>query len=668
MTVSDIFLVLIFIAVLFLPGTAVCLAAELPRWTTIAAAPLVSYGLTVVTEQVCMILGFSFGPLMLLAITVLIATALLGSARLYRRRHGRTSKATADRSSQGGKEVRSRRDDLIIVGGVVLGAVLSAGTVLTGMGRLDGINQDWDASFHANAIRFILDTGNADPAALSAIYPQDTFFYPNAWHALSAVVGQLSRGSIPALLGTQGILVGGIAGLGLAALIRSHGGRVTVCAVVPLLLAGFSGFPIDVLWRGPLLPYAAGLALIPAFLLVFSDSLRTRRPAFLVVTAICAAGLLGLQPATALTAAIFAASLLIARWVQRPARIQGDLAIVLGASLLAGILGFTFVSGTLLARGFAAAAPIDWPAIESPGQAVGDLLFLNHAAQFPQYWLTLLILAGLVGFARLRAMWWFIAGTTVFAVLFVATAAYDAPLTESLSLPWWNDRFRFVAIVTLGLAVLAGHGLVTLADAVVVLARRIPGVRARPSKLVFGAAALAVLTIVGVGSSGFYAPYNADRVHLAYGPSNYLSAGERAGMTYLAGLVKPGERVMNDPKDGSVWMYALNDVEPVFGHVVDPGTATQDLSDAAQLLLASFNCLDTNEAVRTLIDQHNIGYVFVGQGFLRSRFERAGGLRGLENADSLDLVYAEEGVRIYKVDLVPLRPPHVGRACTPGRT
>lgn len=665
MTISDVLLVLIFTAVLFLPGAVVALAAGLRLWTAIPAAPLVTYGLTAVAVQICMILNLPFGPLTLLAITVLIAGALFGSARLHRRLQRPESDATADRVRHKNGTAGSRRDDIIIVGGVVLGALLSAITVLTGMGGLDGINQDWDASFHANAIRFIMDSGNVDPAALSALYPQDTFFYPNAWHALGAVVGDISGASIPALLGSQSILIGGVAGLGLAALLRSSSGRVAACAVVPLLLASFSGFPIDVLWRGPLLPYAAGLALIPAFLLVFSDSLEARRPTFLVVTAISAAGLVGLQPATALTAGVFAVSLLVARWLRRPARIRGDLGILLAMSVLAVILGFTFVSGTFLARSVAAVAPIDWPAIESPGQAVGDLLFLNHAAHFPQYWLVLLVVAGLVGFARVRALWWFFAGTAVFAAFFVATAAYDAPLTESLSLPWWNDRFRFVAIVTLGLALLAAHGLVTLADAVARLARAVPAVRKQSPKLVFGACALAVLTIVGVGSSGFYAPYNADRVHRSYGPNNYLSTGEQAAMSYLAGLVQPGERVMNDPKDGSVWMYALNDIEPVFGHVVDPGSATQDLSDDAQLLLGSFNCLDTHQDVRELIDNYEISYVFVAQGFLRPWFHRADGLRRLQAAESLALVYAEDGVRIYKVEPVPLRPDSVPAAACP---
>ncbi len=655
MTSSDALLVLVYATVLFLPGGLVTMAAGSRPWTAVASAPLVTYGLTVVTTQACTVLGQPFGPLPFFLVTLVgaaVAFALTRLTRFFPRRSGEAGSERGD-----GESATGRRNELIIAGGVLLGAVVSAMTARRAMGRLDAINQDWDASFHANATRFILDTGNADPAALAALYPQETFFYPNAWHALGAIVGRLSGASIPELLGSSNLLVGGIAGLGLAALIRAHGGRVAAAAAVPLLLASFSGFPIDVLWRGPLLPYAAGIALVPAFLLAFSDAVQTRRPAFVLVAALGAAGLLGLQPATALTAAVFAVFLVVARWIQRPARIGRDLMVAGAASLLTAVLAFTFVGGALLARSVAAGAPIDWPAVETPGQALGELLLLNHAAPFPQYWLALLVLAGLGGLARLRGLRWFVGGTAVFAALFVAAAAYDAPLVESVTLPWWNDRYRFVAIVTLGLAVLASHGLVLLASVAVRLVTRIPAVAARPRGLVFSVAVVSLLAVVGLGSGGFYVPYNAERMSGAFGPSAYVSEAEREAMAHLADIAgEPGERVMNDPRDGSVWMYALEGLRPVFGHVIDPGAATEDLSQDAQTLLASFSCLDTDEAVRDLVITHDIGYVFVGPGFLRFEFDRAPGLRRLDSADSLELIYIEDGVRIYEVDLAPLRP------------
>lgn len=670
MSVNGALLVLVFVLVLFAPGVLVCLAAGLRRWTAVAVAPLVTYGLTALTEQGCILTGASFGPLPLLVVTLLVTVLTAVIVTLPRRYRWLSRKVGAslmveDESAE--PAARSRAHELIMIGGVALGTLVGALTALAGMGSLDTINQDWDASFHANATRFILDTGNADPGALSALYPQASLSYPNTWHALGAVVGRLTGASIPALLGTQTLLVAGLAGLGLAALIRGSAGRVAAAAVVPLLLASFTGFPIDVLWRGPLLPFAFGVALIPAFLLLLSDTLSTRRPTFILLTAIAAVGLMGLQPATALTAAVFSLALVISRWLRQPRRIRADLVVAGSAAILTVILGLTFVSGAFLARGVAAEAKIDWPAVESPGQAVGDLLLLNHAAQYPQYWLVVLLGAGALGFSQLRSLRWLLAGTAVFAVLFVAAAAYDRPLTESVTLPWWNDRWRFVAIVTLGLALLAAHGVVTLADGTLNVARRISAIGRGSPRLVYSAAVVVVLGVVGVGSSGFYAPYNAERLHQNFSPSSYVSSTERAAMSYLAGMVQPGDRVMNDPKDGSVWMYALQGIEPIFGHVVNPG-AVDALDRDAQILLESFTCIDSDQVVRDLIEKYHITYVFLGGGFVREGFDRAPGLRGLGDADSLHLVYAENGVRIFSVDLAPLQEaPRGSPTCSPGR-
>lgn len=657
MSINDVLVVIVLIGVLLIPGALVALGAGLPRWTALAAAPVVTYGLTALSLELCTLFGLPFSWIAVAVVTVLVTGFVLAARRLLG--GGAAAATPAQHDSTIGAPARTRLAELLMIAGVLVGTLLGAIVALTGMGRLDAINQDWDASFHANATRFILETNNPDPTALSALYPLDGFYYPNAWHGLTAIVGELSGGEVTALLGAQTLLVAGLAGLGLAALVRAHSGRVAAAATVPVLLASFTGFPTDVLWRGPLLPFGTAIALIPAFLLVFDDTLRMRRPPPVVVTALAAAGLLAIQPAAALTAAVFAAFLVGARWFSHPQRVRPELAVAVVSALATVVIAIEYVRGAFFARSAAAVAPIDWPAVESPGQAVGDLLLLNHAARYPQYWLILLLVGGLVGFAALRRLWWFLGGTSVFALFFVATAAYDIPLTESLSLPWWNDRYRFVAIVTLGLAIVAAQGVVTFADVLVRLARRMPAVRGWPRRPAFGAAVLVVLGVVGLGSSGFYGPYNSGRMSMAYGET-YVSAAEVAAMDYLAGVVPPGSMVMNDPKDGSVWMYALDGIEPVFGHVVDPGSATTDLREDVQVLLASFRCLDSDPRVRDIIERDQITHLFLGPGFLRPWFERAGGLRDLSRADSLELIYSDGGVRIFEVDLVAVESAELG--------
>jgi len=663
--VGDIALVALLAAVLVVPGLVICLIAGLPRWTAVAVAPLITYGLTAVAGPLTAAIGISWGPISLLGATVLGAGAVLLVRRAWSvvqsRRAPSGSSGTADRvpvtSADEPAAPSGRRASLVIAGGIVLGGLLGIYVALTAMGRLDAINQDWDAVFHANAIRFILNTGDADPSSLRAVNDAvgDSFFYPNSFHALTAVIGQLSGASIPALLGAQTVLMAGVTGLGLAALIWRHTRRVAFAATAPVLLAMFTAFPTDVLWRGPLLPYAAGIALLPAFLLLFGDALRTREPGILFVGALGAAGLLGLHPSAALTAAIFAVAFVIGRWVINRNVVVQDLWPALTVAVLTVVIAPRFVLATLGAGGVAAEAQVNWPAVETPGQAVGDLLFLNHATERPQYWLVALLLIGVLGIRRLRAMWWWLAASSVFVALFVAAAAYDSPLTESLTLPWWNDRWRLAAIVTLGLAVLAAHGLVVASDTILATLRRSKRGETVPARALMGAIVVTLMLAIGALSEGFYASTNADRMSANFGDGPTVSTAEYRAMQALAELAGPDGRVMNDPDDGSPWMWALVDVQPMFGHVVNP-PAIPGLSDERQLLLSSFSCLDSDSAVRDIVEKYEISYVFLGAGYVRPYFTRMPGLQGLNYVDSLQEVYSDDhGNRIYRIDLVPLQ-------------
>src|SRR6185312_6052568 len=146
--------------------------------------------------------------------------------------------------------------------------------------------------------------GDIAPAALREInnWESSTFYYPNTFHALAALVRDLTGASVFEVLNTQMLIVCLVAGLGLAALLHRLGAPLAVVSVTPVLLAGFASFPYDILWRGPLLPYAAGVAVIPACLLLLDVLLARPTPVLVLLFGLGAAGLLGLHPSDALSA------------------------------------------------------------------------------------------------------------------------------------------------------------------------------------------------------------------------------------------------------------------------------------------------------------------------------------------------------------------------------
>ncbi|MBA2388835.1 MAG: hypothetical protein H0V67_01155 [Geodermatophilaceae bacterium] len=645
---SGVVLILITLLLLFGPGALVCLAARLPLWSAVAAAPLVTYGLVAILGPVVAGFGWDWSPAWLGAATVvgvLAVTATRLAASRVAVRHGA---ALTDDPLQG-PALRSRLPgDLAMVGGIAVGAVIGALAALRAMGGLDRVNQHWDAIFHANAVRFILETGNADPSALRAIndYEATSFFYPNTYHVLAATVGQLTDASIPALLNSQFLLLAGIAGLGLCVLLRRYGAGIGLAASVPVVLATFAAFPNDLLDWGPLLPYGTGLALVPAFLVVVTDLVRDRNPAGFLVVAGGAVGLLGVHPGAAFTALLFSVALFALRWRGEIRLIRPDAVVLAVVGVLAVALGYRYVVGSLTAR---TAAVGDWPVIGTPGAVLGQLLTLNHGKLYPQYWLVLLMILGLFRLRKLRELYWFLSAGVAFCVLFVMAASYEGTVVAVLTGPWWNDRWRLAAVVAIVMAVLAAHGIVTAAELVTAGIRRFSP-RAAQWQRSLAVAVVAVLSLFGLLSEGFYIDANAERMSVAYVQSRTVSAAEDAAMQALVDLVQPGQRVMNDPLDGSAMMYALYNITPMFGHVVQPDSIP-NMGPDQQRLLTSFKCLDTDSDIQDLVRRYDIGYVFLGDDFVVPRFTRVSGLEDLAIVDSLTPVYAEDGVSIYQVQL-----------------
>ena len=75
------------------------------------------------------------------------------------------------------------------------GALLIGLAALRGMPNWQSIPSNWDSVWHANTIRFILDTGQASPTHMGELRNVETheaLYYPSTFHALAAVFSQLT--------------------------------------------------------------------------------------------------------------------------------------------------------------------------------------------------------------------------------------------------------------------------------------------------------------------------------------------------------------------------------------------------------------------------------------------------------------------------------------------
>lgn len=640
---GDAGLILLYVAVLWVPGALLGVLAGVRGWTLAAAAPLLTYTVAGLAGPWAHALGIRWSVWTFLGALALFAAVILG-VRLAR---GRGLPFHAG-------SVWPWRAQVGVAACMAAALVISITAIAGGMGGLSAIPQDWDAAWHANNIRWTAETGEAGLYSASQLnwFESDTgVFYPNAYHLVATLVYWMSGASVVAVLNAHTVLIPALIALVMVAVVRRFGGRAVLAGTTALVIVAITSF-YDMLWRGPLLPFATGVAFAPLLVVLMMDLLKVRAehgwrqavlPGFLF--ALAGAGIITVHSSATFNVPLFALCVLAVRWGRAPRRVGPDLVTLLPVAVVTAALT---VPQLRAAMGSGEDVPgVDWAATHTVGQAVGDLLIFQHAMPFPEWWLAVALAVGLAFYRRLGDLRWVGIAAAGFGLLFVVAAAYDAPWADDLTRPWWNDKWRLIALAAMPLAVIAAHGVAET--------QRIVGgwlsaassrVRVAGRPAVAGlTAAVVVLGAFAVLTGGFYVDRNETRMQKNATPGKAVSAAEIEGYRELAELVGPGERVLNDRGDGSVWMYALAGVHPVAGHY----DATLTGPDA-NLLAKRFNEYDTNPEVRAAAERLNVRYVTVGQGFLRPRATRQPGLKNLDQVRALTPVYENEDIVIYRLN------------------
>jgi hypothetical protein len=660
-------IIALYVSVLWGPGLAWGWLAGLRSWTLVAAAPLLGYTLTGLAGPTFAAAGIRWSPvsagLLLLAVLLALAAVRWAARRPMPpgSRLGRLRAATGavSRRLTGRRPVEpesaagwARAEHLGVAAAVVALAGYGTDVIGSGIGRLSAVPQDWDAVFHANGIRYIADTGDSSLVGMGTVNWFENgvqVFYPNAYHLVGALVLRLSGADVPSVLNAHALLLPGMCALAVVALVHRFGGGAVLAVTAAACSVGVTSF-YDMLWRGPLLPFATGVALLPLTAVLLADLLdatgwrATIRGGLLFAATLV--GLISLNPAVLFSAVLFTLPMLVQRWIGRPGRLRPELITVLGAGLAAGVLVLPQILGSLASAG---GEPVDWLADLSWRRAAFELVTLSHDSGLstrphppthPEWAISAAVLVGVLRIRTLGRLRWVLASGLVFAVLFLLTASSDAAWVNALTRPWWNDRWRFIGLCVVPIGVLGGHGLTELYRGLARWAGGRLDPRLRPAALAGVLVAALFLTL----SAGLYAGQNTDRMRL-YAPNGpVVSDDEVAAMKVLATLVPPGERVLNDRGDGSAWMYAIAGVLPVAGHY-----NTSRIGPDAYMLAGNFRDYATDPIVREAVARLGVHYVMLGRGFVREPFRRQYGFRGLDQMRWLQLVYRNPDAVIYRI-------------------
>jgi hypothetical protein len=617
------------------PGALFGAVLGLRGWGLAAAAPLLTFGVVALGVPVLGGLGIRWGVASVAAWTAVLAVAGFALGLLVRRlrRPGPPPEETPGTTVGG---------HLLIGAGVLAGMAIGTVATLRGIRTADNVNQDFDAPFHANLVRWIAEHGDARPATVGTIAnlpDEHSYFYPDTYHALLALLVGHGGLDVVSIMNLASLAVVLAFPLGVAALCHTWRTPALGTAAAAMAAACFTAFPYDLMWHGPVWPYAAGVALVPA-LLALARHLVTARGYAPAAISVGVAGLAGLH-----TSVVFVVLgyflLLLGALLARLEAIDWRAAwpVLTATTVLTLLLGLPQVLPSLYNAGGVTSAK--WRTAASVTEAVGQTVTFSPMAQFPQWWIGVPALIGVVLLVRHRRLTWVVGAYVVFGGLYAATVSMDNRLVGALSGLFYNDYYRLAALLPLIGAVAFGE---FTASASGWAARR---VRLRLPKLPpapVTAVAVAVLALVIGGAGRGYVGLNAAHVNIGYRGFPALSGDERAAVGWLAAHVAPGERVMNDSADGSVWMYALAGIRPVEWTFYGAGPGTP-----AAYLSLFLNDLDRYPKVRETLTELGVRYVFVGSGTATPNLRNSVGLAGLDHTPGFELVYRNADAAVYAI-------------------
>lgn len=641
---------LVAVLVFILPGACVGLAAGVRSMSMLSLAPVLSIAVVSVTAVAAPLFGFAWGP-----VPVLVGTALtsIGSWIV------RTLVA-----KNVGWQPAEIRWSYVATAASAIGLAAGSVVLLIRLARIFGspsfVSQTADNVFHLNAVRYVLDTGDASSLALGAAAGGGPSFYPAAWHGLAALIVEVSGTSIPAGVACLNLAIGCVVWpLSMWFFCRTVFGDSTAMNIgFGVLISSFSAYPYLLVDWGVLYPNYLGIAAVPAVagtvvLLLRNGAAASRHGVMLPWLGLVAIAGIGLSHPNSLTTLIVIVLPFLLSCVFRRSAFSSLASGTMPRPVLKILLGLLVAFGIVVAWLVLRPYPftsfnITWPPYQSTAQAVGEALFTTHSGRGAAWATGCLVILGLFVAFTHRGFRWLAWGFLAWTLMMVAVTAWQPSVVRAFLTGGWYDDYKRIAaglaLVALPLALLGFIGLYRiLASALKRLPKSNHVVEAAASVALI---ALPVLIIGHMGSIREAAGAAQSNYSLQPG-SPIMSPDELNLYEELPDLVPPDKVIAGNPWDGSAWAYYVSGRHVLFPHVLPA-------MDADKTLIAnSLNAAASNPEVCSAAKRLNVEYVINSDELIylpgNPNNRNYPGLEHLDQAPGFEQI-AQVGVnRLYKL-------------------
>ncbi|MFJ6002747.1 DUF6541 family protein [Arthrobacter sp. NPDC092385] len=640
------------------PGMIIGLSLGFRRLGLLGVSPVFSVGIAGITAVLGSVAGIEWNIGLLLVVTVVTAGI------------GVLISIAAAKNARGPKPQRDTWA-LVIAGvaGAGLGGLLIARSTVRMIGAPEHISQRFDNVFHLNAVRYILETGDASTLTLGTMTGNSGFaaVYPAVWHSFGALVMQLTGASIPLAVNAVNIVTAAvvwpISALFLARVVV--GPRMVGLVTAGVVSAGYMAFPYLLMAWGPLFPYMLSVALLPAALalVVLACRLGTsivEAPVRVWLGLAAALASLGFSHMSSVNT-LLALSLPVALWA-----LSGHFASLTRSGAgpkryVPGVLGLLLGLAALVVLWVKLRpVPYDvWGPHQTTAGAVGEVL--GNAPmdyRLMAYTVSALGLLGLISAARTRRSAWLIISFVIIGYLYLVGASIErGPWRAVLTGIWYADTNRLAAVLPVVSVPLAALGAVAVVDAlsgVLRLVRRRIGAsffgKRRVLKWATATASLAVLVVLLVPATqqGAVREYVSwAKIHyIPDSPTSILSTDEQALLSRFEGEVPEDAVIAVNPWNGSSLAYAYTGRETLVHHLFE--TSTPD----ALVIAASLDDAARSDEACEAIREEKLSYALdFGTQYLADSeaAKEYPGLADLATSDAVELVDQEGEAKLYRV-------------------
>jgi hypothetical protein len=648
---------------LFVPGFVLARSLGARGFFSAATAPLASCGLIGVAGIVGGLTHITWSVWLLAGMTIACAMLGFGLRLLLRKKLAPVAPSSA-------LPFVTWATIMLVLGSA---ALMVAKKLLPAMGTPDSFAQVYDNVFHLNAIRYILETGNASSLNLGNMLTGGSGMsvYPSVWHSASALVAQL--GSVNVFVAENAIILAVVAlvwPLACIALVRGVlGPKIIATVVAGILSTSFWIFPFQIIQWGPLLPNTLAYSILPiAVLLLASAFGLVREPladwfttAVLLLVAVAAMFLT--QPNGFSSMLAFTIPMLGGLWLRVLFRASQDknrtrqVVVTFVWGIAAAILFVIIWKSLLLSYD-------NWKPNRTFVEAVKDVVTGGLLGRNFTWLASIFAAMGLLGIVIRRRGWWIIGCMAIAGGLYVTAAwAPVGAFRHAITGSWYQDPYRLAALVplfTIVLASVGADGLVTAASRLlkrlfVRIGGRLAHLTQNPSIAVQTVAGLLVLIVglsvmvpltIHANHKGMKAVTTKISQTWSFKPGWIVSSPEYILMSRLDNEVPEDAVIAVDPFNGGSLAYAISGRKVTQFHL-GPAPSKDLLAVAKDLATAQ-----PGSETCKLADNLNIDYVLDFGSFYMLDIPAAKQYPGfveIKESSTLELIDKQDHAKLYKV-------------------